>query len=43
MRSGQHISTVVMLKVKFKIKVTKNHALLHTSHIFSARGRDVGK
>jgi hypothetical protein len=41
MRNGQHISVVLMLKVK--VKSTKNHALLQASAIFSAKDRDVRK
>jgi hypothetical protein len=41
MRSGQHISIVLMLKVK--VKATKNHALLQASAMFSAKDRDVVK
>jgi hypothetical protein len=41
MRSGRHISVVLMLKVK--VKATKNHALLQASVIFSAKDRDVRK
>ena len=41
MRSDQHISIVLTLKVK--VKVTKNHALLQASAMFSAKNRDVVK
>jgi hypothetical protein len=41
MRSGQHFSIVIMLKVK--VKATKNHTLLQASAIFSAEDRDVRK
>ena len=40
MKSGQRISIILMLKVE--VKATKNHALFHTSAIFSAKDSDFG-